>query len=269
MAHNRVKTIGILRADFGGKELISKHGLYHDMFVDLFRKVDPELEFKIYDIPQGVKPTKADECDAYIITGSRAGVYENDVFPWINELLVILLNISQQSIPQAGICFGHQALALAFGGKVAKSEKGWVVGVNSYQATNAVCSTYTGADESEIASAAMSNELPNKFSIIAIHQDQVIAKPPDAEVIATSDFCPIAALRSTRNNFISFQGHPEFSAGLLLEIMDRRADSIGAEKVEEARRSLEHPIQATEIAQTILHFFSKQIASQAEQRVVA
>ena len=261
MAHNRVKTIGILRADFGGKELISKHGLYHDMFVELFRKVDPELEFKIYDIPQGVKPTRADECDAYIITGSRAGVYENDAFPWINELLAILLNISRQGIPQAGICFGHQALALAFGGKVAKSEKGWVVGVNSYQATDAVGST----DEiSEI-----SNELPNKFSIIAIHQDQVIAKPPSAEVIATSGFCPIAALLSTRNNFISFQGHPEFSAGLLLEIMDRRADSIGAPKVEEARRSLERPIQEKEIAQTILHFFSQQITSQVEQRVVA
>ncbi len=255
MAYSDVKIIGILRADFGGEALAKKHGLYHNMFVDLFHKVKPELEFKIYDVPQGEKPTRADECDAYIITGSRAGIYEHDKYTWINDILAIVLNISRQDIPQAGICFGHQVLALAFGGEVAKSDKGWGVGVSSYQTTDS-------ANKNMVS-------LPNEFSIIAIHQDQVVEKPPAAKIIASSSFCPIAALESTRNNFISFQGHPEFIDGLLVDIMNSRIDSIGADKVERASKSLADPTNEEAIAKTMLEFFAKQISNRAIQESVA
>lgn len=260
MAYHGVQIIGILRADFGGKELRVKHGLYHDMFVDLFRKIKPNLEFKIYDVPQGEKPLRADECDGYIITGSRAGIYENDKYTWINDLLAIILNISRQDIPQAGICFGHQALAMAFGGKVAKSDKGWGVGVNSYHKT-----THQKTDSAKDDG----DSLPDDFSIIAVHQDQVMEKPPAAEIIAANSFCPIAGLQSSRNNYISFQGHPEFVDGLLLDIMDSRVDSIGTTKVKQARESLMNPTDEKEVTKTILNFFSKQIAARQMQKVVA
>lgn len=247
MAYHNIQTIGILRADFGGEDLAEKYGLYHDMFVKLFRRVKPDLKFKIYDVPQGEKPLRADECDGYIITGSRAGIYEVDKYDWINDMLAIILNISRQDIPQAGICFGHQALAVAFGGKVAKSDKGWGVGVNSYE----------------------SGTTKDDLSIIAIHQDQVMEKPASSEVIAKNSFCPIAGLQSTRNNFISFQGHPEFVDGLLVDIMNRRVDAIGKEVVKQACDSLATPTNEEEVAKAILSFFDKQIGERQVQKVVA
>lgn len=262
MAYQNVQTIGILRADFGGEDLAAKYGLYHDMFVKLFHRVKPGLEFKIYNVPGGEKPLRADECDAYVITGSRAGVYESDKYDWINDLLAIILNISRQDIPQAGICFGHQALATAFGGKVINSNKGWGLGVNSYEVVGK-------ANGGASPAADAIKPIRNGFSIIAIHQDQVVEKPVSAEIIAQNSFCPIAALQSTRNNFISFQGHPEFVDGLLVDIMNRRVDSIGEENVKKAQDSLAKPTNEEDVAETILSFFDKQISNRQIQKVVA
>ena len=66
--------------------------------------------------------------DGFIITGSAFGVY--DKCPWITKLLKIIKKIADTEIPLVGICFGHQAIAEALGGKVKKSDKGWGIGVS-------------------------------------------------------------------------------------------------------------------------------------------
>lgn len=236
---SKINTLGILRADNDVLELIEKYGQYPDMFKQLFRQIKPSLEFKVYDVPNGEMPQDPRECDGYIITGSRSGVYEHDSHPWINQMADLVRRIAKVGVPQVGICFGHQMLACAFGGKVEKTtNKGWGIGVHSYKTCFA------------------SNNLPSEFFVLATHQDQVIEKPDNAKVIASSDFCPVAALKSEVDKYISFQGHPEFKSEFIVDLINRRRDEIGGEAVDEAMKTVHNPTNSQAIATEILEFFA-------------
>lgn len=237
---DNLQTIGILQTDEVSEDLRDKFSCYPDMFKSLFFKIAPHLNFKVFDVTKYEKPEPIGQCDGYIITGSKAGVYESQVNPWIDSLLVLIRNISTASIPQAGICFGHQALAVTFGGKVVKSSKGWGVGVHDY---------------SLLEGQNTINKILDKFSIIATHQDQVIEKPKGAQLLAGSQFCPIGALVSYSDKYISFQGHPEFSKEYFLNLMDKRIDKIGKENINYARKTINEPINSDLVAMTILDFF--------------
>ncbi len=232
----RIKTLGILKTGEVKPEWRHQFGDYSEMFKELFRSVIPHLEFEVYDVMKEEYPQPLDRCDGYIITGSRHGVYED--FEWITTLLEQINALSAAGIPQAGICFGHQALATAFGGKVKKSPKGWGVGVHDYR----------------IRVPGNGWEPGESFSILATHQDQAIEAPKDAAVLAESDFCPIAGLVSAKKKFISFQGHPEFSREFQNKLMDYRIKDIGKPVVEKARISLNKKTDETRIASSILSF---------------
>lgn len=235
-----ISTLGILKTDDVKEEWQSEFGNYPCMFTDLFNRVAPKLEFRTYDVTREEHPRPLDSCDAYIITGSKAGVYDD--FPWIGSLKKLIRELAQQSIPLAGICFGHQILAAAFGGEVVKSSSGWGVGVHKYQ----------------LRKNLNGMEKDSHFSIIATHQDQVIKPPTDSEVLASNDFCPIAGLVSTENGFISFQGHPEFSKDYFLALLERRLHSVGKERGEQARQSMAQKIQPESVAKSILDFLNQQ-----------
>ena len=247
-----IKVIGVLKTDDVAADLQQTFGCYPDMFKKLFLQVAPHLKFKIFDVTKGEKPDPIEQCDGYIITGSKAGVYESQEHPWINELMLLIRDISEAGVPQAGICFGHQALAVAFGGKVVKSSKGWGVGVHNYSMNDA---------KEKIEKIEKIGNLSDCFSIIATHQDQVVEKPEEAQLLASSDFCAIAALISYERKFISFQGHPEFSKEYFLKLMDKRLTKIGEENVQRARQTMSTTVNDDSVAMAILDFFSKQTSS--------
>ena len=115
--------LGILRTDTVRPEWACDFGQYPDMFVTLMGRADPTLEFVTYDVESGQYPEDIDEVDAYLITGSKSSVYDDK--PWILPLIEFVKEIAARNKKIIGICFGHQLVAQALGGKTEKSDKGW------------------------------------------------------------------------------------------------------------------------------------------------
>ena len=155
--------IAILETGEPPGDLEQRYGDYPHMFEDLLAGGD--RSFKAYDVQKGEYPQPG-SFDALIITGSPAGAY--DPLPWIAPLEDFLR--ANDQVPMVGICFGHQIMAQAFGGKVVKSDKGFAIGLHDY----GVVSHETWMDD------------VGAFAIPASHQDQVVEAPPQSHVVACS-----------------------------------------------------------------------------------
>lgn len=236
-------TLGILETGLPPEQYQVQYGSYPDMFRHLLSDVDQKIDFKYFPILDGDIPTDPAECDAWLITGSKFGVYEDH--PWIQPLSQLIQRAFAQDIPFIGICFGHQLIAQALGGKVIKSDKGWSLGVNQYRITQNM--PWMENDETE-------------FSIQAYHQDQVVQLPAETEVIAASDFCPYAALNFA-DKAISFQGHPEFSADYTEKLLSNRRDLklLPTELANQAIADINAPVQSSQVARWICSFLRQKL----------
>ncbi len=197
-------TIGILETGFPPGDLRQRFGGYAEMVRIM---LGSGHDTQVFDVQAGVLPASPAQCSGYVITGSPAGVYDD--LPWIAPLLGFLRQARGQA-RLAGICFGHQAMAQAFGGQVVKSDRGWGVGLHRYGAV----------------SAAPWMELGSEVAVPAFHQDQVVVAPPGAVVVARSDFTPFAALRYG-TDAISFQCHPEFDNAFATALVQEKRDVYG------------------------------------------
>ena len=115
--------IGLLECDEVTGRFAQVSGGYREMFAALL----PEARFAYYRAHEDALPASPDACDAWLCTGSRYSAY--DAMPWVGALAQFIRDVHQSKKPFVGICFGHQMLAQALGGVVAKSEQGWGVGV--------------------------------------------------------------------------------------------------------------------------------------------
>jgi len=231
--------IGVLKTDDVRKELVDEFGEYPEMFAELLRSQDPALEFTTYEVQRGQYPADIDEVDAYLITGSKTGVYEEKA--WIAPLMDFVRKLHDARKPTIGICFGHQLIAHALGGRTRKSGKGWGIGVHSY--------------ELQETPAWMSEPMQN-FNLLVSHQDQVEELPPGAKVLASSDFCPMAMVQ-VDDHMLSFQAHPEFTKPYSKSLMELRRETFGDELVEKGRTSLQNDVHESAVARWMLEFLRK------------
>ena len=116
--------VGILQTGRVPPALQDRFGDYDAIFARFLG--DGPLTFETYLVLDGEFPESPMACDGWLITGSRHGAYENHV--WIPPLEKFLKNAVKLSRPVVGICFGHQILAQALGGKVEKFSGGWSIG---------------------------------------------------------------------------------------------------------------------------------------------
>lgn len=149
--------------------------------------------YTVFAVSAGDLPADPHAFDAYLITGSAAGAYEP--LPWIAALIGFLRGLPPAT-KLVGICFGHQVMAVAFGGRVAKSEKGWGLGLHRY----------------DIRERRPWMDDATSVAVPAIHQDQVVEAPPGSRTLAGSTFTPHGILAYTERRALSFQFHPEFAA---------------------------------------------------------
>lgn len=195
-------SVGILKTGQPPAAVGNGFGDYPAMFRKLLG--EDAYHWTTYAVDEGQLPEASDACDAYIVTGSASGVYEP--LPWIGPAMAFL-NTAKGRVPLVGVCFGHQLMAQAFGGKVIKSPKGWGVGQNSYEVR---------AAQSWMAGEGGPIRLP------ASHQDQVVELPPGAEVWASNPFCEMGALVWPAERAVSIQLHPEFEPDYAIALINSR-----------------------------------------------
>jgi GMP synthase-like glutamine amidotransferase len=196
--------LAVLETGVPPGNLAQQFGDYPAMF---HRLLGDEFTIESFDVQAGALPSDPHEHHAYLITGSPAGVY--DRLPWIVPLMDFIR--SAKGSRMIGVCFGHQVMAEALGGRVVKSDKGFGAGLHRYRIVHS--EPWMVDERATIA-------------IPASHQDQVIVQPPNTEVVAESDFTPFAALAWTDRPAISFQFHPEFTPAFAKALIEKRYDAV-------------------------------------------
>lgn len=228
--------ICILETDSLRPELVDRYQGYGRMFERLFAQQPIPARFELFNVVDGVYPGDDERYDAYLVTGSKADSFASD--PWIQTLKAFLLDRYQRGDKLLGICFGHQLLALLLGGRSERASQGWGVGIHRYRLAE---------------QPAWMKPAVEELTLLISHQDQVTQLPENATVLASSDFCPIAAYR-IEDQVLCFQGHPEFIPDYSRALLDIRQKCIGEHVYQQGIASLEHPHHGPTVAEWIMRF---------------
>jgi len=224
--------IGLLVCDHVRPEFLGISGDNDDMFRSLFADHD-EVEVVAYDVVNGELPGDPSEADAWMTTGSRYSVNDDD--PWIRNLEEFVRTVADAGIPFVGICFGHQLIAKALGGSVVKSDRGWGVGVQEVE---------------------ISEDLGwgTSVRVLTSYQDQVDSLPPGGKILGWNDHCPVSVM-GVGTTMLGIQGHPEFETAYSEALMEsRRGQVIPEDTVEAGLASLNEEPDGSRLADWILEF---------------
>lgn len=231
--------IGLLECDNVAGRFSHIEGGYREMFAALLAPYLQELRFSYFDVVRGELPAAVETCDAYMATGSQYSVYEPH--QWIAPLSRFLQNLHREEKPFVGICFGHQMLAQALGGKVARSPLGWGVGVQEVEV---------------LRHEAWMAPPQARLLLHHMHADQVERLPQGSVVLARSRHCEVEMFR-VGEWMLGIEGHPEFTAPFAEALIRARADRIGADKVDAALGSLRRATDAPALGRWIAQFLRR------------
>jgi GMP synthase (glutamine-hydrolysing) len=151
------------------------------------------------------------DADAFVITGSSSSVTERA--PWMLRAEELVRRIVAARVPLLGICFGHQMIAQALGGEVARNPRGREIGT---------------VRVTRMADAPVFAGLPRVFDVHATHVDSVARLPPGARVLATTVLDPVASF-AVGDRVFAVQFHPEFDADITRGYLKARAPMIADE----------------------------------------
>jgi GMP synthase-like glutamine amidotransferase len=231
-------SVGLLMCGHVPPKVAATEGDYPELFDALLAPHGVELQ--VFAVDEGRLPASLDDCDAWVTSPSRSSVLGDD--PWLPAALELVRRLVEEERPFAGICFGHQMLGQALGGRVERAAAGWGVGAQRYS----VVAPQPWMDPAPIDGG---------FTLIASHEDQVTELPPGAVRLAGTDHCP-NAMFALGERAIGLQPHPEFTAPISRALVTGRRDLIGEPRADEALASLDAPLDRDLVAGWIVRFLT-------------
>ena len=152
-----------------------------------------------------------------VVTGSAAMVTDRQ--PWSEATAEWLGAAIAAETPVLAICYGHQLLAHALGGRVAKNPRGREIGTVEV----ALSAAARGDD--------LLGEFPGALRVQSSHLESVLELPPGATRLATTKLDPNHAFRIGRAAW-GVQFHPEFDADIVRGYIAARRDAILEEGID-------------------------------------
>lgn len=163
-------------------------------------KTDPG-NFEIIEVFKTIGLPELENYSGIIITGSHSDV--TDPKPWIENLATWIRKTKTHTVPVLGICFGHQLLAIAFGGSVDFHPGGQELGY-----VNVSLNKKGEKDR-------LLGILPPEFSAYANHAQTVKTLPAGAVILAGNDFDKTHAF-SLNDHIWGVQFHPEYTKEIMI-----------------------------------------------------
>ncbi len=172
-----------------------------------------EDQVQVVDVVAGDPLPVAGNCRGVVVTGSHAMVTERPA--WSVSVGNWLPSLIEAEVPLLGICFGHQLLADALGGRVGFHPGGREIGTVDIQLAPA-CQT-----------DPLFSELPTGFPAHVTHAQTVLDLPPGATRLAGNFFEPHHAFRAGTCAW-GVQFHPEFHRGIMACYLREQATELAA-----------------------------------------
>ena len=183
--------------------------------------------------------------DGYIVTGSPKSNSEKS--DWVERLHGFIRKLDEARAPTIGICFGHQAIAEALGGRLQPNP---------------------GDDERErfhggVATLHVSAREPwmepwrERLSLFAAHEEQVTRLPPSARLLGWSHDCP-AAFLAVGDHMMACEFHPEGYRDFMRALVASKAEESGEDGTAEMMREIEGKTDAGLFGEWMARFLDRE-----------
>jgi GMP synthase-like glutamine amidotransferase len=217
--------INILLCDTFDVELPNEIPDYVYLFRQLFGMFDNAVYYDIFDVRQDEYPPSLHRDELYLIPGSNASAYDDT--PWVKSLAGFIREMYATNVKMVGVCFGHQIIAQALGGRVERAMQGWGTGVRT---------------SNIIDPKALEFFPEGQMNLLYNHHDQVVSLPPQAKCFARSEFCPVEGFYID-DRILTFQGHPEYTSEynrhLLLNHSNGEPDNVITAALDSLNRKID------------------------------
>ncbi|AIR86595.1 glutamine amidotransferase [Pantoea sp. BL1] len=210
MTHTRALPLALIQLEVPPPQVVAQIGEQPVWFIDALQ-LQPD-DYVIVRPHLGEELPAFDRVSGAILSGSWAMV--TDHADWSERTAAWIRGAMEAELPLLGVCYGHQLMAYALGGKVGDNPNGWERGLKTL--------TQQAQRDPWLAT------LPGEFQAWLSHRQSVISPPQHAVVLAQSELDGCQILRYSPQA-LSVQFHPEFTRDIMTACLPAGVCDDGAQ----------------------------------------